>query len=137
MSLDMYDTIDYQNRSDVPGGVVLIVGAQGGYTGPGGVWQAATPNDPVTLNNVVVQSASLKTADMLASALGGVRIPNDLRVVYLNDGTQIYPADDGKEADLLMFSDGITSQEWKVLQSDNRPWHNYCKAIVERYRGTA
>jgi hypothetical protein len=137
MSLDMYGTIDYQNRSDVPGGVALIVGAQGGYTGPGGVWQPAEPNDPITLNNVVVQSASLKTADMLASALGGVRIPNDLRVVYLNDGTQIYPVDDSKEADLLTFSDGIASQEWKVLQSDNRPWHSYCKAIVERYRGTA
>jgi len=26
-------------------------------------------------------------------------------------------------------------RKWRVVQADNRPWRNYCRAVVERYRG--
>lgn len=68
--------------------------------------------------------------------MGGTANAHDVRVVHINDGvTYLYPDDDGKFSDLLEFSDGLTMRRWRVMSCDNRPWRNFCRAVVERYRG--
>lgn len=133
MSLDVFGLVDPTFNSDVSGGVTLITPAEGGYTGPGGTWEEGTPTeDELTL--VTIQSASMRTAEFMMQN-GGTANPSDLRVVYINDGTMMYPDDDGTFAQTLEFSDGQAVRTWRVREADNRPWRNYCKAIVERYRG--
>lgn len=133
MSLDMMDTIDPTFASTPDGGVTLVTPGQGGYTGPGGTWEEPVPTE-TPLDMITIQQADMRTAQFM-SDVGGTANPTDLRVVYLNDGTMLYPSGDGTFAQLLRFSDGQAVREWRVRQADNRPWRNYCKAIVERYRG--
>lgn len=135
MSLDMMDTIDTTFQSTPDGGVTLVTQEPGGYTGPGGTWVSGATST-TDLNLVTIQQASMKTAQFMMDH-GGTANPTDLRVVYLNDGTMLYPDDDGTFAQLLRFSDGKAVRDWRVREADNRPWRNYCKAIVERYRGDA
>jgi len=134
--LSMQDHIDGTFNSPVEGGVKRIRPATGGgYTGPGGTWEDGAPAEEIPLTRVNIQPASLKTMQILV-ALGGTANPQDVRLVHINDGVNyLYPDDDGKFADLLEFSDGVAVRQWRVIQSDNRPWRNFCKAIVERYRG--
>lgn len=65
-------------------------------------------------------------------SIGAERI-NDVRRIYVNDGNlySILPSDEwvfgGIEAQQL----GIEGT-FRCLELDNRPWRNYCKAIVIR-----
>lgn len=133
MSLDMMGTIDPTMASSPAGGVTLVTPGQGDYSGPGGSWVEPTPTE-TTLGLVTIQQADMRTAQFFTDH-GGVAQPSDLRVVYINDGTMLYPETDGTFAQTLKFSDGQAVRTWRVRQADNRPWRNYCKAVVERYRG--
>ncbi len=132
--LDMHGHIDSTFNSPIAGGVRLIRAAKGDYTGPGGTWQEGEPQViPLTLVNV--QPASWKDIQTLIG-MGGTANPQDVRSVHINDGVNyIWPDDDGKFADLLEFSDGLGVHKWRILSCDNRPWRNFCRAVVERYRG--
>lgn len=70
---------------------------------------------------VNVQPLNLRELDILTR--GNVRIV-DGRKIYVNDG------------DLTMIEDNgvweFLGQRWKTIQSDNRPWHNYCHVVVSR-----
>ncbi len=129
MTLDMMDFIDTTFESTPDGGVELVTEEPGGYTGPGGTWEPGGTTTR-TLRLVTIQSASMRTAQFYTDT-GGTVSPSDLRVVYINDGTMLYPDDDGTFAQLLRFE----GRDWRVREADNRPWRSYCKAIVERYRG--
>lgn len=133
-ALDMRGHVDSTFKSKIPGGVVLLRFPPGGYTGPGGTWQDDTPTrTPLTLVNV--QPAKWKDFQLLLG-MGETTNPQDARVVHINDGvTYLYPDDDGKFSDMLEFSDGIAVRQWRVMSCDNRPWRNFCRAVVERYRG--
>lgn len=133
--LDMKGHIDSTFGSPVPGGVRLIRASTGGYTGTGGRWEEL-PGETVELEFVNVQSAKWKDMQILAG-MGGTANPQDARVVHINDGVNyLWPDDNGKFADLLEFSDGLAVRQWRVMSCDNRPWRNFCRAVVERYRGT-
>ncbi|MEQ4511759.1 MAG: hypothetical protein ABN480_14295 [Dickeya sp.] len=132
--LDMHGHIDSTLNSPVPGGVWLIKAAGGSYSGPGGTWQDS-PGSAVEIKRVNVQPAGWKDMQTLIG-MGGTANAHDVRVVHINDGvTYLYPDDDGKFSDLLEFSDGLTMRRWRVMSCDNRPWRNFCRAVVERYRG--
>lgn len=133
--LSMQDHIDGTFHSPIDGGVWLLKpGTEGGYTGPGGTWEDGATPDPVEIQRVNVQPAGLKTMQIL-TGMGGTTNPQDVRVIHINDGkTYLYPDDSGKFSDLLEFSDGLSMRKWRVMQCDNRPWRNFCRAIVERYR---
>ncbi|WP_315707403.1 hypothetical protein [Brenneria uluponensis] len=132
--LDMHGHIDSTFNSPIPGGVWLIRAGAGGYTGPGGKWEQQQ-NDPIKLERINVQTAKWKDIQILMG-MGGTANPQDVRVVHINDGmTYLYPDDNGKFSDLLEFSDGQTVRQWRVMSCDNRPWRNFCRAVVERYRG--
>jgi hypothetical protein len=133
MSLDMMGTVDPNFAATPSGGITLVTPGEGGYTGPGGTWEQAAGTE-TTLTLVTIQQASMKTAEFLSDEGGTVK-PSDLRVVYINDGTMLYPDEAGKFAQTLKFSDGQAERTWRVREADNRSWRNYCKAIVERYRG--
>jgi len=134
MTLDMYNFIDPVLASAPDGGVTLVTQDPGGYTGPGGTWEPGAETED-TLAAVTIQQASMRTAQFLIDQ-GGITQASDARVVYINDGTMLYPDDDGTFAQILKFSDGRKVREWRVREVDNRPWRNYCKAIVTRYRGS-
>lgn len=132
MSLDMSHHVMGDFVSRIPGGVRHIR-VTGDYTGAGGVWQES--RGPATTIQANVQPASWKTAEMLVGA-GRATRTEDIRSIHINDGvTYLQPKDDNKSFDLLEFSDGIETREWLVVLSDNRPWRNYCRAHVVRYRG--
>lgn len=134
--LSMQDHIDGTFNSLIEGGVKRLKPATGGgYTGPGGTWQDSAPAEEIMLTRVNVQAAGPKTMEILVG-MGGTANPQDARLIHINDGVNyLYPDDDGKFADLLEFSDGLEMRQWRVMSCDNRPWRNFCKAIVERYRG--
>ena len=137
--LDMLDHVSQPFNTQPQGGVSLIRPATDGYYDydNGGVWVPGTAPDPVPVEQVNIQSAGPKTMEQLIN-LGGTANPRDARVVYINDGvTYLYPEDTGRPADVLAFSDGLEVRQWRVMKSDNRPWHNYCHAIVERIRDSA
>ena len=133
MSLDMYGHIDLTFQSRPAGGVTLYPREVGDYTAPGGTWEATTPGTPRPLAMVNIQPADPKKIEHLT---GGVTAPQDFRVVHINDGTMIYPDDDGTFSDMLEFSDGLEVRKWRVRESDCRPWRNFCRVVVERYRGS-
>jgi hypothetical protein len=93
-----------------------------GSTGSGyvnGIWVDGTST--TTAHAVTIQPASDREIESIER--GGERIV-DARRVYVNDGVlaSISPAD-------IWDFDG---QLWKCHKLDNRPWRNYCKAIVSR-----
>ncbi|BBG29969.1 hypothetical protein [Zymobacter palmae] len=137
--IDMQSLIDPPFRSTPAGDVWLIrQSGNSGYTGPGGTWQAAKA-DPVQLTMVNIQPLKPREAESLMTVgAAGVSAPisvNDCRVVHLNDGTYLQCDDEAQEADMLRFSDGLQMREWRVIAVDNRPWHHFCRAVVQRYRG--
>ena len=125
----MYGHIDMTFESTPAGGVKLVTPPSGDYTGPGGTWVEGSRTEK-TISFVNIQPASLKTVQLVRE-MGGTANVSDLRVIRINDGTMIEPDDDGKFAQLLEFE----GRQWRVVQADNRPWRNYCKVVVERYRG--
>jgi len=131
MSLDMNGHIDLTFQSRPAGGVTLYPREDGDYTGPGGTWEAA-PATPRALVLVNIQPASLKKVEHL---MGGTSSPMDFRIIHINDGTMIYPDDNGQFSERLEFSDGLAMRMWRVRESDCRPWRTFCRVIVERYRG--
>lgn len=75
-----------------------------------------------------IQQASDKEIEFLG--IGGERV-NDVRVVHRNDGKGIRVSTPDNLADVLIFSDGITDDIWwKSINTDYRPWHNFCRATV-------
>lgn len=132
--LDMNGHIDSTFNSPVPGGIRIIRAGSGGYTGPGGRW-VDVPGEIIELQLVNIQSAKWKDMQLLIG-MGGTANPQDVRAVHINDGVNyLWPDDNGKFADLLEFSDGLVMRQWRVMSCDNRPWRNFCRAVVERYRG--
>ena len=130
--LDMWGQVDDVMESTPDGGVTLIQAGSGGFYDydNGGVWVPGTPTE-TELARVTIQPATEKAIE-LAIARGGTADPKDIRNVYINDGTEIFPADTGRESDYLVFTDGLSRKKWRVLTSDNRPWRNYCHVVVER-----
>lgn len=133
-ALDMRGHIDSTFNSKIEGGVRILRYPPGSFSGPGGVW---VDGEPVIteLPLVNIQPAKWKDIQILIG-MGGTANPQDLRVVHISDGINyLYPDDDGKFSDLLEFSDDLVIRQWRVIACDNRPWRNFCRAIVERYSG--
>lgn len=114
MSLDMAGHIDPVFVS-VPATRTSNTG--GGYVD--GIWQNGVA--AATTHTVNVQPASDREIEALEK--GGERII-DARRIYVNDGIDASIS----QADIWEFS----GQKWKCHKLDNRPWRNYCKAIVSR-----
>ncbi|MBC3214236.1 hypothetical protein [Serratia fonticola] len=132
--LDMRGHVDSTFNSKIIGGVRIIRPAAGGFTGLGGVWEQGDASI-IELSRVNVQQARWKDMQFLIGQ-GGTANPQDARVVHINDGVNyLYPDDAGKFSDMLEFSDGLAVRRWRVMSCDNRPWRNFCRAVVERYRG--
>ncbi len=116
MSLDMNGFID---STFVSVAAVRTGRAGGGYTD--GIWVAGTPTEsPHTIN-----LQALSGADRVTLADGAERLV-DARVIHVNDGIDYSIS----EADTWIFTgvDGV----FKTVSLDNRPWRNYCRAIVSR-----
>lgn len=135
MSLDMHGLIDPTMAGSPESGVTLRRPAAGGYGGPKGEWQESGESEETELTMVTIQAVSKRDVELL-EATGGTAETSDLRRVYLNDGTMLSPGDDVRGPDVLVFADTDGEREWRVRSVDNRPWRNYCKAVVERYRGS-
>ncbi|CAL9984780.1 hypothetical protein VPHD81_0050 [Vibrio phage D81] len=67
---------------------------------------------------VTLQAANPKEIEFIS---GGQRI-SDVRKFYINDGTTLNPKDGDKVE--------IFGELWTIVAVDNRPWHNYCKAMI-------
>lgn len=136
--LDMMNTIDTTFMSTPVGGVVLKTPGPGSYTGPGNAWVEGTPQSR-TLKLVNIQPVNDREIQIIQDRGGATNI-EDMRKVYINDGTSLGPSDEDGNGNLyfsqwLEFSDGTAVRQWKVVAADNRPWRKYCKALVVRYRG--
>lgn len=81
-------------------------------------------SEVTTPHNVTLQPLTEREIQNLN--IGAERI-GDMRKVYVNDG-DLYKI---SQADDWVFTgvDGV----FKTVKLDNRPWRNYCKAIVSRY----
>tara|TARA_R110002072_G_scaffold169949_5_gene323514 strand:- start:13718 stop:14074 length:357 start_codon:yes stop_codon:yes gene_type:complete len=115
MSLDMSGHIGPVFKS---GAATRTSHTGGGYVD--GLWVDGTTT--ITPHTVTVQPASDREIETLEK--GGDRVV-DARRIYVNDGLLA----EITQADTWTF-DG---QEWKCYKLDNRPWRNYCKAIVARF----
>lgn len=134
MSLDVFGFISPDFTSTPAGGVEIGCPGDGGYTGPGNKWEPGTTEwEAAPTANIT--GAPGKTIEFLQGAGHTVRA-SDVRVVHFNDGTMIWPDDDGNFSHLLRFSDGQAVREWRVMEADNRPWRNFCRVVVHRYRGS-
>lgn len=113
IALDMFGHIDDAFRS------VPATRSEKGGAYVDGIWQE-TPGAPVAYT-INTQPASDKEIDFLVQ--GGERI-TEARRVYVNSGDL--------NAINLKGEWDILGVKWKEVQLDNRPWNNYCKAIVVR-----
>jgi len=113
LTLDMGGHIDDAFRS-VPATRTPIGGS---YVN--GRW-TLTPGAPVSLD-INTQPASDKEIDFLSQ--GGERI-TEARRVYVNSGDL--------NAINLKGEWEFLGVKWKEVSLDNRPWNNYCKALVVR-----
>lgn len=113
MSLDMAGMIDPVFKS-IP---ATRTKTTGGYVN--GIWVNGATT--ITSHTVNIQPATDREIEAIEK--GGERIL-DARRIYVNDGidASISPSD-------IWEFDG---QRWKCHKMDNRPWRNYCKAIVSR-----
>jgi hypothetical protein len=116
MSLDMLGTIDDTFKS----ADALRTSKTGGYGADGRYVGASGTPSPHTVN---IQPLTPKELQSLG--IGAERI-NDVRKIYVNDGDlySILPSDEWS-------FDGIDGV-FRTVDLDNRPWRNYCKAIVSR-----
>jgi len=94
------------------------IGKSGAYVD--GLWQTVTA-DPVAYK-VNIQPLSEREIDFLER--GGERIV-DGRRIYVNSGDLTRISLEGEWVFL--------GQRWKIIKTDNRPWRDYCKVIVDRY----
>lgn len=134
-ALDMRGHIDSTFNSKIECGVRIIRYPPGSFSGPGGVWVESGEPVITELPLVNIQAAKWKDIQILIG-MGGTGNPEDSKIVHINDGVNyIYPNDDGTFSDILEFSDGLKMRKWRVMTCDNRPWRNFCRATVERYRG--
>lgn len=85
-----------------------------------GVWTDGS--ETTTTHSVTIQPASDREIETIEK--GGDRI-SDARRIYINDGVLA----EISQADTWEFE----GQQWKCYKLDNRPWRNYCKAIVARF----
>lgn len=115
MTLSMLGHIDSTFQS---GPATRTARTNGGYDADG-IWQDGT--SVTTSHTVTVQPASDREIEALEK--GGERIV-DARRIYVNDGIDASI----QQSDLWTFA----GQTWKCHKLDNRPWRNYCKAIVGR-----
>jgi hypothetical protein len=114
MSLDMMGHIDPVFTS-IPATRTSNTG--GSYVD--GIWVGGGAiTTPHTVN---IQPASDREIETLTK--GGERIV-DARRIYVNDGIDASIS----QADIWEFA----GQRYKCHKLDNRPWRNYCKAIVSR-----
>jgi hypothetical protein len=113
MSLSMFGHID-----DV---FISVVAERTSRTGSyvNGIWVDGAAN--VTSHDVTIQPASDREIDSIER--GGERVV-DARKIYVNDGidASIRPTDVWE----------FEGQKWKCHRLDNRPWRNYCRAVVYR-----
>lgn len=72
-----------------------------------------------------IQAATDREIEFLQ--IGAERI-NDVRIVHRNDGKGIAISEADKPADFI----GFDGSWWKTVNSDYRPWHNFCRATVVR-----
>lgn len=72
-----------------------------------------------------IQAATDREIEFLQ--IGAERI-DDVRVLHRNDGLGIVISGPGKLADLI----GFDGSWWKSVNTDYRPWHNFCRATVVR-----
>ena len=93
------------------------VGKGGEYVN--GLW-VPTASQPV---NFTANIQPLNDKEISFLPQGGERII-DSRKIYINSGNLEAIQLDGE----WVFS----GQRWKIAQTDNRPWRNYCKVIVYR-----
>lgn len=114
MSLSMLGHIDNVFKS-VP---ATHVGKSGGYVD--GVWQEVT-SSPVSFQ-VNIQPLNDKELSFLQQ--GGERIV-DPRKIYVNSGDL--------NSIQLAGEWVFLGQRWKIIRTDNRPWRNYCRVVVDRY----
>lgn len=133
-ALDMRGHVDSTFHSAIEGGVTLIRLA-GDYTGPGGTWEEAEASrTPLSLVNV--QPARWREISLLVGE-GGVAVLSDFRTIHINDGVNyLMPDESGEYRYLLEFSDGASARRWRVMTADNRPWRNFCRAVVEIVKDT-
>lgn len=134
--LDMLGQVSYPFNTQPTGGVTLYPPDTAAYYDDDGEYVEGITPDPIDIGEANIQPASKKSIEFMIG-MGGTANPRDIRDVYINDGTTyLYPEDTGRPADQLGFSDGLAQRRWRVMHSDNRPWHNYCHAIVERVRNS-
>lgn len=95
----------------------------GGYVD--GRWVDGT--ETASPHKINLQPASLKQIDALNQ--GGERVV-DVRNVWVNDG-DLYSI---SQADEWTFVN--VDGRFKCHSLDNRPWRNYCKAVVSRIDGS-
>ncbi|PNF10541.1 hypothetical protein A6J71_10425 [Enterobacter cancerogenus] len=130
--LDMRGHVDSTFKSKIEGGIWLIR-KEGDYSGPGGVWQE-TETEREELKRVNVQPGKWREINLLVGE-GGVAVISDFRTVHINDGkTYLMPDESGQYTDQLEFSDGVVMRRWRVMTVDNRPWRNFCRAVVQVIR---
>jgi hypothetical protein len=91
----------------------------GGYVD--GRWVEGT----ITISPHKINLQPLNNKEIQALQVGAERI-GDMRKIYVNDGDLYSIA----EADTWEFA--TVDGAFKCVMLDNRPWRNYCKAIVSR-----
>jgi hypothetical protein len=130
--LDMRGHVDSTFKSKIKGGIFLIR-MEGGYSGPGGTWQEQE-RERIELTRVNVQPAKWREIALMVGQ-GGVALISDYRAIHINDGANyLYPDESGEYRDQLEFNDGVATRRWRVMSADNRPWRNFCRAVVEVIR---
>ncbi|TNV22832.1 hypothetical protein FH968_01960 [Buttiauxella sp. B2] len=130
--LDMRGHVDSTFKSKLKGGIFLIH-MDGAYTGPGGTWQEQE-GERTELKRVNVQPAKWREITLLVGQ-GGVAALSDFRSIHINDGVNyLMPDESGEYRDQLEFNDGVAVRRWRVMSADNRPWRNFCRAVVEIIR---
>ena len=130
--LDMGGHVDSTFTSKIKGGIWLIE-SNGGYSGPGGTW-AEEETTRKALSRVNIQPSRWREIAPLTGQ-GGQVVLTDYRTVHINDGvTYLMPDESGEYRFQLEFSDGATLRRWRVISADNRPWRNFCRAVVELVR---
>lgn len=111
--LDMHGHIDAVFKSVA----ATHIGKVGAYVN--GIWtDTILPPVPYTVN---VQALEDKAIDFLRQ--GGERIL-DPRKIYVNSGDL--------NSIQLAGEWVFLGQRWKIIKTDNRPWRNYCKVVVDR-----
>ena len=117
MSLDMGGHIDGVFRS----ADITVTGQTSGGWDEDGNLITPTPVS-ATFRRVTIQPLNNRELENLLRA--GERIV-DGRKLYINSGNF--------DALVLATNISMLGQEWKIVQSDVRPWRKYAKLVVSRY----